>query len=240
MSHDDVFMRLGDFGKYQKIIYFLICLTSIICAFHKLAGVFLLAKHDYRCLLPFEDPNSNAIEYELKGNIKHLAYPKDTLSDKYVSYNCRYYNVDYSEKYLNQSEPFLRNGRRPCEHYVYDESKYLNSAVTEWNMVCGRSFMAAASDALFMSGVLVGSIVFGQLSDKYGRQPTFFSSLVIQMTFGILAGIEQEYFTYTASRFVVGGTTSGVFLVTYVIAMEMEGGILAPSLNIEYIDHGAI
>uniref|UniRef100_A0A1A9VYD9 Major facilitator superfamily (MFS) profile domain-containing protein n=1 Tax=Glossina austeni TaxID=7395 RepID=A0A1A9VYD9_GLOAU len=221
MGYDDVLIRLGDFGKYQKIIYFLICLTSIICAFHKLAGVFLLAKPDYRCLLPFEDPNSNATEYELKGNIKHLAYPKDTLSDKYVS--CRYYNVDYSEEYLNQSEPFLGNGSRPCERYVYDKSKYLNSAVTEWNMVCGRSFMAAASDALFMSGVLVGSIVFGQLSDKYGRKPIFFTSLVIQMTFGILAGIAPEYFTYTASRFVVGATTSGVFLVAYVIAMEMVG-----------------
>uniref|UniRef100_A0A1A9VG81 Arrestin C-terminal-like domain-containing protein n=1 Tax=Glossina austeni TaxID=7395 RepID=A0A1A9VG81_GLOAU len=87
MGYDDVLIRLGDFGKYQKIIYFLICLTLIICAFHKLAGVFLLAKPDYRCLLPFEDPNSNVTEYELKGNKKHVAYPKGTLSDNKLGSN---------------------------------------------------------------------------------------------------------------------------------------------------------
>ncbi|KAH8381993.1 hypothetical protein KR009_001276 [Drosophila setifemur] len=211
MGYDEAIIQLGDFGRYQKIIYFLICLTSIPVAFHKLAGVFLLAKPDFRCALPFE----NGSRYELSSNLWSLAYPEGEV--------CEYYDVEYSEAYLNGSIRRSSNETRSCSHYVYDQSKYLNSAVTEWDLVCGRGFLAATSDSLFMLGVLLGSIVFGQLSDKYGRKPILFASLVIQVMFGVLAGVAPEYFTYTLARVMVGATTSGVFLVAYVIAMEMVG-----------------
>ncbi|EDV53886.1 organic cation transporter-like protein [Drosophila erecta] len=211
MGYDEAIVHLGDFGRYQKIIYFLICLTSIPVAFHKLAGVFLLAKPDFRCALPFENGSS----YELSPHLWNLSYPQNE--------RCSYYDVDYTAEYLNGSIPRSSNDTKSCSRYVYDQSKYLNSAVTEWNLVCGRDFMAATSDSLFMLGVLLGSIVFGQLSDKYGRKPILFASLVIQVLFGVLAGVAPEYFTYTFARLMVGATTSGVFLVAYVVAMEMVG-----------------
>ncbi|VEN60228.1 unnamed protein product, partial [Callosobruchus maculatus] len=74
-----------------------------------------------------------------------------------------------------------------------------------------------------MVGVMIGSIVFGEMSDRYGRKKTFFISLVTQLIFGILAAISPEYWTFTLSRMVVGATTSGVFLVAYVIGLEMVG-----------------
>ncbi|KAH8332812.1 hypothetical protein KR074_011293 [Drosophila pseudoananassae] len=212
MGYDDVITHLGEFGRYQKRIYYLLCLPAIVCAFHKLAGVFLLAKPDFRCALPFEGSNSS---YELPQNLWNLSYPQGEV--------CEIYDVEYSEAYLNGSIPRSTNQTRSCSAYVYDRSKYLNSAVTEWDMVCDRSLLSATSDSLFMLGVLLGSFIFGQMSDKLGRKPTFFASLVIQLIFGILAAVSPEYFSYTISRMIVGATTSGVFLVAYVIALEMVG-----------------
>lgn len=52
---------------------------------------------------------------------------------------------------------------------------------------------------------------------RYGRKITFFISLVIQLVFGIIAAFAPEYWTFTIARAIVGATTSGVFLVAYVI-----------------------
>ncbi|XP_060648114.1 organic cation transporter-like protein [Drosophila nasuta] len=211
MGYDEVIVQLGDFGRYQKIIFLLIALTSIPVAFHKLAGVFLLAKPDFRCALPSDPPNAS---YALASELKELAYSAQD--------NCAYYQVDIADngsyyRNPNQTTP------QQCTRYIYDQSKYLNSAYTEFDLVCGRKFLASTSESIFMLGVLLGSIIFGQLSDKYGRKPIFFASLVIQVIFGVVAGIAPEYFTYTIARLIVGATTSGVFLVAYVIAMEMVG-----------------
>ncbi|KAL7727042.1 hypothetical protein ACLKA6_012425 [Drosophila palustris] len=220
MGYDDVITHMGEFGRYQKRIYLLLCLPAIVCAFHKLAGVFLLARPEFRCLLPHEDAASVRFE-SLPREQWTRAYPNDSVTGK--SDTCLYYNVDYTGDYLSGNQTWTQNGTLQCSSYVYDQSKYLNSAVTEWDMVCSRSLLSATSDSLFMVGVLLGSIVFGQMSDKLGRKPTFFASLVTQLIFGVIAGVAPEYFTYTISRLIVGATTSGVFLVAYVIAMEMVG-----------------
>lgn len=48
MTYDDLLNKIGDFGTYQKRIYFFLCLPAISCAVHKLAGVVILAKPNYR------------------------------------------------------------------------------------------------------------------------------------------------------------------------------------------------
>lgn len=216
MGYDEVIPHLGGFGRYQKKIYLLVCLPGILCAFHKLAGVFLLAKPEHRCELPFEQSNSS---YFLEENIRNLSYPIDHITKNWST--CERLDAPFTDEYFKAGIP--ANNSIYCDSWIYDDSKYESSTVIEWNMVCSKSWLRATSDALFMVGVMLGSIVFGDLSDRYGRKPIFFASLVIQVIFGITAGIAPEYITYTISRIIVGATTSGVFLVAYVIAMEMVG-----------------
>lgn len=218
MGYDDVFPHLGEFGRYQKRIYFLVCLPAISCAFHKLAGVFLMARPDNRCQLPFENATS---PYALPPHMMNMSFPIDSFTKTWSS--CLYLDANYTEEYLMGDHQTPANGTLACDRFIYDDSKYSSSTVIEWDMVCSKSYMRATSDALFMVGVLLGSIIFGHLSDKIGRKPVFFASLVLQLIFGITAGIAPEYITYTISRIIVGATTSGVFLVAYVIAMEMVG-----------------
>ncbi|KAG4075747.1 hypothetical protein HA402_003573 [Bradysia odoriphaga] len=217
MGYDDVFPYLGEFGRYQRRIYLLVCLPAISCAFHKLAGVFLLKNPSFRCQLPFELSNAS---YQLPDEVFNLAYPIDGFTKKPTT--CQYFDANYTDDYFKAGIPATETVY--CDRYIYNYTKtFQSSTVSEWDMVCNRAWMTATSDSLFMVGVLLGSIIFGQMSDNLGRKPVFFASLVLQLIFGITAGIAPEYITYTISRIIVGATTSGVFLVAYVIAMEMVG-----------------
>ena len=42
MKFDDITILLGEFGKYQKILYFVICIPAIFAAMQTLSSVFTL------------------------------------------------------------------------------------------------------------------------------------------------------------------------------------------------------
>ncbi|XP_034186659.1 organic cation transporter [Osmia lignaria lignaria] len=228
MAYDDVILRMGEFGRYQRRIYLMLCLPAISCAFHKVAGVFLGAKMNTRCVLPYE--NIENATYCLPQDIMNSSYPWDNKINGWSQ--CYRYEVPgivndtmfnrYLDNILVQDD---LNPQRimPCEGYVYDRRKYKSTTTSEWNLICDKAWMRATGDALFMVGVMLGSMIFGGLSDKFGRRPIFFLSLVIQLVGGILVAVSPEFISYVIFRLIVGSTTSGVFLVAYVIALEMVG-----------------
>ncbi|XP_075216993.1 organic cation transporter isoform X2 [Lycorma delicatula] len=211
MAYDDVLSQLGEFGRYQRRIYFLLCLPAISCAFHKLVGVFLQARVPHRCQLPWEDKHSN---YHISYEIVSKLYPPDYLSDGYSQ--CQVYSMT-SINDVNQ------NNTLTCGSWIYDTSNYESTTLMEWDLVCDRAWLKATADAIFMIGVLLGSIIIGDLSDRYGRRPLFFLSLIFQVLSGIAAGLAPNYIVFVLFRMMVGASTSGVFLVAYVIGLEMVG-----------------
>lgn len=152
MGYDDVIPFLGEFGKYQRRIYFLLCLPAIPCAFHKLAGVFLLAAPNHRCLLPFEPSNTSSTGgYGSVDKVMNLSYPVDPLKGTYAT--CEYLNANFTDDYLAGLEPVV-NVTRSCDRgWVYDKSVYQSSTATEWDMVCEDSWLRATADALFVSSM---------------------------------------------------------------------------------------
>ncbi|CAO1434485.1 unnamed protein product [Diamesa serratosioi] len=207
MNYDEVLTYLGKFGSYQKRTYFLVCLPTILCAFHKLVGVFLLATPDHRCLLNNETANSN---FQLENDFYNISYPIDESNNEFSK--CTYYKYDD-----NSTQRVIEN----CIDYIWDTSKYESSAVKSFNLVCDNSFWRASADSFLMAGVFFGSLIAGHFSDMYGRKPVFIVSLLLQLIFGILTSISPGFITYTICRMIVGATTTGVFLVAYCLSLEM-------------------
>ena len=48
MNFDELLVILGEFGAYQKCVYFLICLLSVSSGVHTIISVFLLGIPDHR------------------------------------------------------------------------------------------------------------------------------------------------------------------------------------------------
>ncbi|XP_035701956.1 organic cation transporter protein isoform X2 [Folsomia candida] len=223
MKFDALFPIIGDFGPYQKRVYLLLCLPAICCAMHKLAWVFLGAKIDHRCLLPVEFENNATYDHLPLGIWPNMTFPPDPKNSKVPWDSCSRLEVNFSDpSYFQEGIP--SNKAISCDgKFVYDFSKYQSSARLDYDLKCKRTFLYTNAQNLFMVGIMLGSIVFGDLSDRFGRRPVFFFSLVLQVVFGILAGLAPEYWTFVIARMIVGSSTSGIFLVGYVIAMEMVG-----------------
>nr|CAD7577786.1 unnamed protein product [Timema californicum] len=278
--YEDIFHYLGEFGRYQKRLYFLLCLPAISCALHKLGGVFLQAKPAFRCRLPNED---SAVEYSLPPGILNMTYPWDDKTGTWSS--CLILNTNFTPDYYASGVP--ANASVPCTSWVYDTSLYGSSTLTEqgrlgsraklplshsgssftrgktlackaslsletglpmtgrlglesqsgvlrvvfhspstqmrFNLVCEDSWIPATTDAMFMFGDLIGSVTFGYFSDRFGRRPIFFTSLIIQSVSGIGAALMPNALTFLIARFIIGLTASALYIASFILALELVG-----------------
>lgn len=154
MAYDDVILRMGEFGRYQRRVYLLLCLPAISCAFHKLAGVFLGAKMNFRyslnennnyydvtgvltvnwklsclrCLLPHEYVENAT--FHLSQNILNASYPWDDELGGWSQCLSRDVigatNGTIVEKAIGEGGGISR-----CKQYVYDRSVYKSTTTSD-------------------------------------------------------------------------------------------------------------
>ena len=90
---------------------------------HKMAWVFLGAKVNHRCRLPFETSedidDTNDILYNSSTNLKGF-YKWDEDNDRF--HQCSWVDKD-------------RNVRPCSDGWIYDRTTFGSSAVMEWNLV---------------------------------------------------------------------------------------------------------
>ena len=60
----------------------------------------------------------------------------------------------------------------PCTMWAYDTSHFTETVSMKWDIVCDNAYLRTLSGTLRMFGLLIGSLVFGWLSDLIGRIPT--------------------------------------------------------------------
>lgn len=58
------------------------------------------------------------------------------------------------------------NNQTCCNDPVYDTSVFTRTMVSEWNLICDRSWMKNLAQTMFQLGVLIGSLLFGIASDR--------------------------------------------------------------------------
>lgn len=116
------------------------------------------------------------------------------------------------------------NGTVSDDHFKNDtEAMVQSSAAIEWNLICERAGLHATIGAAPMGGYIIGGIIFGALSDKLGRKPTFLISNFILLSAGIGCALAPNYWSFAICRLIVGATIAGVEASCFVMGMELVG-----------------
>lgn len=165
-DYDEVTAFLGEWGPFQRLIFFLLSASIIPNGFTGLSSVFLIATPEHRCRVPDAANLSSAW--------RNHSVPLRLRDGREVPHSCRRYRL---ATIANFSALGLEPGRdvdlgqlelESClDGWEFSRDVYLSTIVTEWNLVCEDDWKAPLTISLFFVGVLLGSFVSGQLSDRF-------------------------------------------------------------------------
>ncbi|XP_058801883.1 organic cation transporter protein-like isoform X2 [Phymastichus coffea] len=121
-----------------------------------------------------------------------------------------------------------------CTQWEYDRSVFPETIISQWNLVCSRSYYANLQQSILMFGVLLGSIFFGFLSDRFGRKLPLMGSIVLQLISGIGCAVVPWFPALLFMKFLSALATGGTMVTSYVICMEIVGKRWRAAITILY------
>lgn len=95
-----------------------------------------------------------------------------------------------------------------------------HSAVTEFDLVCDKTTLAATSSSALYVGGLFGAVIAGRCADTYGRKPVLLTSLLSGTLISIGCAFVQNIWELTALRCLLGACYASYFTITLVYLME--------------------
>lgn len=135
-------------------------------------------------------------------------------------------NVSYRDIPETVSQCYRASGE-PCRRWVFDVDFDGDgvadeaTVVTKWNLVCSRLPMASALQSTIQAGGLFGSLVAGQLGDKFGRRSTFLGLSFTAITALIVSSVAGYYEVYIVLMFVIGFSWVGMSNTSAVLSVEV-------------------
>ncbi|XP_051936704.1 solute carrier family 22 member 15 isoform X2 [Hippocampus zosterae] len=99
----------------------------------------------------------------------------------------------------------------------------VDSIVTEWLLVKQQAYKVSLAGSLFFAGLLLGSFIFGPLSDAVGRRPVYLTALFLEVFLGYVTAASPSYEVFAASRLLVGLMNGAIGLVSFILTQEYVG-----------------
>ncbi|XP_054844620.1 solute carrier family 22 member 7-like isoform X2 [Eublepharis macularius] len=215
MNFEDILQEAGSFGKFQIFMLFLLCLPRFILPFHFLLHNFLAAIPSHHCAIPHQEQFANLTEEE----VLLINIPRD-FEGAFSS--CEMFSEPQFHLLLNATqEPANTSSVQSCQHgWVYDQSQFTSTVATQWDLVCEQRSLNQATATFFFIGVTIGAVIFGYLSDRFGRKIMLLVSFVCTLIFGLVSSASVTYSMLAVTRTLTGMAICGLSLIVVPLGME--------------------
>ncbi|XP_056246523.1 organic cation/carnitine transporter 2-like [Seriola aureovittata] len=214
---DEITSFLGDYGPFQILIIVLFSLSAIPCGYMGVLAVFVSDTPEHHCKVSISS-SRNGTDVELPFRERSSWIGPDS---------CSRYKVDgnWSETVL------LSNETEQClDGWVYSTERYTATIVSEWDLVCDNAWKVPFSTSSFFVGVLIGSFISGHLSDRFGRKPVFFFTMVLQTVATLIQATSVSWVMFSILNCLRGLGQISNYIVSLVLGSEM----LSQSARVSY------
>ncbi|XP_013175547.1 PREDICTED: organic cation transporter 1-like [Papilio xuthus] len=127
----------------------------------------------------------------------------------------------------------IRNMSTKCTTgWQFTTEEYPRTLVTEYSLVCENEWLARISYTLFWVGSIFGNLLFGWMSDRYGRRPTILLMICLEVPLAIATAFPNSYTTYIALRIIGGLFFPALYQQPFILALELMPPSRRPNVGI--------
>ncbi|XP_043825589.1 solute carrier family 22 member 12-like [Dromiciops gliroides] len=223
MAFAELLERVGSLGRFQifQIVFLvlpIVCLTT-----HNLLDNFTAAIPNHRCWVPLLDSAAASTNVTRGLESDALLRVFIPLDRHRKPERCRrFLRPQWQLLELNASTPNASEAdTEPClDGWIYDHSDFTSTIVSEWNMVCDWQFLKPMAQSIYMLGIMVGAIICGPVSDRFGRRLVL-SCCYLQMAItGTCSAVVPKFTIYCCLRFLSAFAVAGIMMNTGTLLME--------------------
>uniref|UniRef100_A0A8D3DNX9 Solute carrier family 22 member 6 n=1 Tax=Scophthalmus maximus TaxID=52904 RepID=A0A8D3DNX9_SCOMX len=224
MAFSDLLEQVGSTGRFQVLHVTLLSIPVLMMASHNLLQNFVAAVPSHYC-----SAHTNLSQLQLS--------PEETLQitvpldDAGKPQRCRRYvapqwhllgkNGSSGSGDLGDLEDGLDADLQGCtDGWTYNMTAMSSTIISEWHLVCDTRSLNQMGQTVYMGGVLVGALLFGGLSDRYGRRILLLLSNLLMAVSGTCVAFSTSFSLFCLFRFVCGMALSGLGLNTFSLIVE--------------------
>ncbi|CAO2607498.1 Solute carrier family 22 member 7 [Lemmus lemmus] len=220
MGFEGLLDKVGGFGPFQLRNLVLMALPRLLLPMHFLLPVFMAAVPVHHCALPGAPANLTHQDLWLEAHL-----PRET--DGSFSSCLRFAhpkalpNITLATEAHSSGEPEGEPSTVPCSQgWEYDRSEFSSTIATEWDLVCEQRGLNKITSTCFFIGVLLGAVVYGYLSDRFGRRQLLLVAYVSSLVLGLASVASVNYIMFVITRTLTGLALAGFTII--VLPLELE------------------
>lgn len=205
---DTIVKSIGNIGKWQWFIILPLALREVFTSWQMLSPPFLgMAPENYFC------QDNGTTKFPSLQAWQDFANPlsPDGSVDK-----CSLYDLDYTQDFQGfQNGSEITSDTRPCASWVFYDNE-TTTLITDFQLVCSRSWYLTTSQVVYMFGVGAGVIISGIVSDNFGRSRPIFVFMVVLCVASIATAFSPNMIFFIIFRCLIAAAASAVWTTGYV------------------------